>query len=126
MKKWLSIFAGLLLILLVFNYRTVAYVANNASTSDLYQQYYDLQLQRDAAGDCYDERRTKAWCDRRRVEQELREDSTNTELHRQLIRVQNDWEQAQVVWLAAINPIDGKLNAIRNVLGLRGEPPPGF
>lgn len=91
---------------------------------ELYQQYYTLQRQRDAADVKYDTRFTFAWQEVRSVKQQLASDSSDIELHRQLLRAQAEKTQSTKDWHALIKPIDEKMDAIRAELKNRGEPPP--
>ncbi len=95
-----------------------------ATILDLYQQYYRLQTKRDAAGIDYDRRQLLAYRETASVKGKLSSDSTNIELHRRLIRAQNEWKQSVDDWLSVINPIDEQMDAIREELKSRGEPPP--
>lgn len=96
----------------------------NKQVLELYQKYYDLQRQRDIAGERHDARRTTAWKETRSAKQQLASDSSDIEVHRQLLRAQIEWKQADIDWLATIHPIDEKMDTIRTELKNRGEPPP--
>ena len=127
MKKWKSGFvtaAVLMGIVLVVNFRTVGYALDNESTAELYQQYYNLQRKRDALDNRRETLKTTAWNQINTAKWALKDDPTNTSLHRQLIIAQNAWSDADDDWLSDIGPIDGNKDAIRNLLQLRGEPPP--
>lgn len=91
---------------------------------ELYQQYYDLQRQRDTAGEEYDNRFSAAWHEIQSVKKQLASNSSDIEIHRRLIRAQIEQKQSTTDWLAAIHPIDEKMDTIRTELENRGEPPP--
>jgi len=91
---------------------------------DLYQQYYDLQHQRDVADEKNEAQETRSWVENRKLKKLLISDSSNIKLHRSLVQNKIDKDTSHTDWLSIIIPLDKKMKAIQVELKNRGEPPP--
>jgi len=96
----------------------------NTKSLELYQEYCDLQHQRDAATQRWHDRRSASWEAEESAQQQLISNSTDIEIHRQLFRAQIEYEQSSRDWLDTLHLVDERMVAIRAELKERGEPPP--
>jgi hypothetical protein len=104
--------------------RVVVTDLEKANPLELYQNYYALQKQRDTLTARWHGRRIAAYQEEGDVKIELDSNTSDLELHRRLIRAQNEQKQSERDWLDAIGPLDTQMDAIREELKSRGEPPP--
>ncbi len=95
------------------------------SSLALYQRYYALQSQLDTLDEQGSEHRVGLLRLERDIKKQLSSNLSDIELHRRLIRTQNEFRQSIRDWLDVERSLDDQMDEIREELESRGEPPPG-
>jgi len=99
--------------------------ANKTSSLALYQRYYNLQRQLDTSGTLGTARGVAFLRQEDAIKKQLSSDSSDIEVHRRLIRTQNERRQSTLTWVTLSLSLKSQMDDIREELEDRGEPPPG-